>query len=112
MKAPNGGKCTICNKSFGSDPYYIVEYPDGEHVNCWQEHINQPVFPYDSELGDLRLLARHLMDTHSELVDFGKWLAGIKRSWPQSRPALQDEYRDRRVRLKQKLMVLRSRLTE
>ena len=97
VKAPDGGTCEICNKPLGGDPYYIVNYPDGEHVNCWQEHIHQPVFPYDSELGDLRILARHLIDAYSELVDFGKWLSAIKRGWPQSGTALRDEYRDRRI---------------
>lgn len=61
------------------------------------------VFPRDEELERLRDLVLQFQEAYRELTEFGRWLRAVKDSWPTRRAEFEAEYRERRIRLREKL---------
>jgi len=110
IKPPDSGFCALCNRPLGAEPHYIVEYPNGEHVECWRRQMAEEGFPLGGELDRLRGLAEIFQEAYRELVSFGKWMRMMKDTWPARRLEMEQEYRERRIRLRDKLERLKGRI--
>lgn len=80
------GRCVVCDELLGTDPRYIVDLPDGEHVRCrdWTKHP----FPYAGVLRDLRRRYRQIKreappEVRARVDELGRWLAERERMWPE-----------------------------
>ncbi|MEW5852622.1 MAG: hypothetical protein AB2A00_27810 [Myxococcota bacterium] len=85
---PGVASCTVCHAPLtGAEPYWMTEYPRGEHTRCrqWRRHP----YPFLRQIGVLRRLWRMASSegARQELVAAGRWLTQQAARWPEQASA-------------------------
>lgn len=106
LEQPRPGRCLVCGEPLDSrQPFWVTDPPDGEHHGC-RDWSRLP-FPYDHELAHLRALARFYLRGYRDVVELGRWLAEVRRTWPRGGGAALAQYRARKTALISRLERMR-----
>ncbi len=80
----------------------MTEHPDGEHTHC--RDWSQAPFPFDSDLAELRKIARALLSSYRQVVEVGKWLGALQHRWPTGAKRGVYQYQAKKAELRDRLV--------
>ena len=110
MRAPEGGVCTVCGQplSRGGQRFWMTSFPDGVHHGCREWELEP--FPFHRDLVVMRKIARAVREAWKLTLKQGRWLAAVRRRWPNMARTLADDWLDRKMQLEHRLAELRDKM--